>query len=92
MVSTNYVAEELLQDIQIDLAIFTDSSPANNGYKYAFVAVGIFTKICCAVPTKGKKPAESSRAVMEALTKQVFHNFYTMIMRARGAVLNLYGE
>ena len=65
----SYVAKEPLQEIQVDLAIFIDSAPGNNDYKYAFVAVGIFTKICHAVPTKDKKPAESIRAVVEVFDK-----------------------
>ena len=65
----SYVAKEPLQEIQVDLAIFTDSAPDNNGYKYAFVAVDIFTKICHAVPIKDKKPQESIRAVEEIFEK-----------------------
>ena len=41
----------------------------NDGYRYAFVAVDIFTKICHAVPIKDKKPAESIRAFNEVLDK-----------------------
>ena len=48
----SYVADEPLEEIQIDLAIFTDSAPDNNGYKYAFVAIDIFTKMLWAVPIK----------------------------------------
>jgi len=65
----SYVAKEPLQEIQVDLAIFTDSAPDNNGYKYAFVAVDIFTKICHAVPIKNKKPQESIRAMKEVFEK-----------------------
>ena len=65
----SYVAKEPLQEIQVDLAIFTDSAPDNNGYKYAFVAVDIFTKICHAVPIKDKKPQESIRAMKEVFEK-----------------------
>ena len=48
----SYVADEPLEEIQIGLAIFTDSAPDNNGYKYAFVAIDIFTKMLWAVPIK----------------------------------------
>ena len=65
----SYVADEPLEEIQIDLAIFTDSAPDNNGYKYAFVAVDIFTKMLWAVPIKDKKPEESVRAMKEVLDK-----------------------
>ena len=49
------------------MATFTDSAPDNNGYKYAFVAVGIFTKMLWAVPIKDKRPGESVRAMKEVL-------------------------
>ena len=65
----SYVADEPLEEIQIDLVIFTDSAPDNNGFKYAFDAVGIFTKMLWAVPIKDKKPEESTRAFKEVLDK-----------------------
>ena len=65
----SYVADEPLGEMQIDLAIFTDSAPGNNGYKYAFVAVDIFTKMLWAVQIKDKKPEESARAFKEVLDK-----------------------
>ena len=51
------------------MAVFTDSAPDNNGYKYAFVAVDIFTKMLWAVPIKDKQPQESIRAMKEVLEK-----------------------
>ena len=65
----SYVAKEPLQEIQVDIADFTRSAEVNDGYRYAFVAVDIFTKICHAVPIKDKKPAESIRAFNEVLDK-----------------------
>ena len=56
----SYVAKEPLQEIQIDLAVFTDSAPDNNGYKYAFVAVDIFSKMLWAVPIKDKNQKNQS--------------------------------
>lgn len=63
----SYVVHAPLQELQIDTAVFTDSAHDNNGLKYAFVAVDIFTKICHAVPIKDKKPGESLRAMKEVL-------------------------
>ena len=40
----SYVAPNALHEIQIDLAVFTDSSKDNNGYKYLFVAIDVFSK------------------------------------------------
>ena len=65
----SYVAKEPLQELQIDIAGFTRSAEVNDGYKYCFVAVDIFTKICHAVPIQDKKPAESIRAFNEVLNK-----------------------
>ena len=68
-----------MEEIQIDLAIFTDSAPDNDGYKYAFVAVDVFTKIIWGVPIKNKKPEECIRAFKEVLDKigkpkQLYHD------------------
>ena len=51
----SYVAHEPLQEIQIDIADFTRSVKENDGYRYCFVAVDVFTKFCHAVPIKDKK-------------------------------------
>jgi hypothetical protein len=63
----SYVAHEPLQEIQIDIADFTMSGAVNDGYRYLFVAVDIFTKFCHSVPIKDKQPAESVRAMKEIL-------------------------
>ena len=75
----SYVADEPLEEIQIDLAIFTDSAPDNDGYKYVFVAVDVFAKIIWGVPIKDKKPEECIRAFKEVLDKtgkpkQIYHD------------------
>ena len=41
----SYVANEPLQEVQIDLGIFTESADDNDGYKYLFVAIDVFYKI-----------------------------------------------
>ena len=46
----SYVADHALQEIQIDIAVFTDSAEENKGFAYCFVAVDIFTKFCHSVP------------------------------------------
>ena len=65
----SYVAKEPLQELQVDIADFTRSAEVNDGYRYCFVAVDIFTKICLAVPIKNKKPAEPIRAFNKVLNK-----------------------
>ena len=59
----SYVAHEPLQEIQIDIADFTRSADVNDGFRYLFVAIDIFTKICHAAPIKDKHPPESIRAM-----------------------------
>ena len=63
----SYVANEPLQELQIDIADFTASGALNNGFRYLFVAVDIFTKFCHVVPIKAKQPPESIRAMKEIL-------------------------
>ena len=63
----SYVASEPLQELQVDLGDFTASSDVNNGFRYMFLAVDIFSKYIHCVPVKDKKPAESIRAFKEIL-------------------------
>ena len=63
----SYVANEPLQELQVDLGDFTASSDVNNGFRYMFLAVDIFSKYIHCVPVKDKKPAESIRAFKEIL-------------------------
>ena len=76
----SYVANEPLQEIQIDIADFTASAALNDGFRYAFLAIDIFTKFCHVVPIRDKKPDESIRAMKEVLNKigipkTVYHDF-----------------
>ena len=65
----SYVAKEPLHEIQIDLAMFTDSAPDNNGYKYVFVAVDVCSRKSWAVHIKDKKPEESVKAMNQIFEK-----------------------
>ena len=65
----SYVVDHALQEIQIDIAVFTDSAEENKGFAYCFVAVDMFTKFCHVVPIKDRKPPESVRAMTEVLDK-----------------------
>ena len=76
----SYVAHHPLQEIQIDIADFTESGAVNNGFRYLFVAVDIFSKFCYAVPIKDKQPDESVRAMKDVLEKigipeNLYHDF-----------------
>jgi len=75
----SYVADEPLEEIQIDLADFTKSASDNDGYRYCLVAVDVFTKILWGVPIKNKKPDECVRGFKEVLDKigipkQIYHD------------------
>ena len=75
----SYVADEPLEEIQIDLADFTRSASENDGYRYCLVAVDVFTKILWGVPIKNKQPEECVRAFKEVLDKigkpkQIYHD------------------
>lgn len=65
----SYVAPEPLHELQIDISDFTASSALNNGYRYAFVAIDVFTKYMWVVAIKDKQPAENVRAMKEVLDK-----------------------
>jgi hypothetical protein len=75
----SYVAKQPLEEIQIDLAIFTDSADDNKDFNYLFVGIDVFTKFCHGVPIKDKKPEEAVRAMKEifneiGVPKQVYHD------------------
>ena len=74
-----YVADEPLEEIQIDLADVARSTSENDGYRYWLVAVDVFTKMRWGVPIKNKKTEECIRAFQEVLDKigksqQIYHD------------------
>ena len=60
----SYVAPQALHELQVDLAVFTDSSKDNDGYKSAFVAIDISSKHIWAVPIKEKNHKNQSEHSM----------------------------
>ena len=54
----SYVAKHKLEEIQIDIADFTLSAEKNDGFRYCFVAIDVFTIFAHAVPIKIKQSAE----------------------------------
>ena len=74
----SYVADEPLEEMQIDLAGFTRSASENDGYRYCLVAVDVFTKMLWGVPIK-KKPEGCVRAFKEVpykigMPQQIYHD------------------
>ena len=51
----SYVADEPLEEIQIDLADFTRNAAENDGHRYCLVAVDVFTKMLWGVPINNKQ-------------------------------------
>ena len=62
----SYVAPGPRETVQVDLADFQGFGPPTE-YRYAFVAVDVFTKLGFATPLKNKTPAECATALEAAL-------------------------
>ena len=63
----SYVASKPLQELQIDIGDFTKSAEVNDGFRYMFLAVDIFSKYIHCVPVKDKESPESIRAFKEVI-------------------------
>ena len=87
----SYVASKPLQELQIDIGDFTKSSAVNDGFRYMFLAVDIFTKFIHCVPVKNKKKKKVLEHLMKYLKKLVYLKISCQIVRAHGNQLNLYG-
>ena len=59
----------VLYEIQLDIMDMTASASLNHGFRYAFVAIDVFSKYIWAIPIKDKRPQESIRAFKEVLNK-----------------------
>merc|ERR1712018_687116 len=65
--STAMLRMSLSKGVQIDLADFTTPSQPSNGFRYAFVAVDVFSKYMWIMPCNDKMPDGSVRAFTNAL-------------------------
>ena len=63
----SYVASKPLQELQIDIGDFTKSAEVNDGFRYMFLAVDIFSKFIHCVPVEDKESPESIRAFKEVI-------------------------
>ena len=63
------MAPDALHKIQIDISDFAASIALSNGYRYAFVAIDVFTNYMWTVAIKDRRPAEHVRAMKEVLHK-----------------------
>ena len=51
----SYIADNPLEELQLDLADFTEASAVNDGFRFCMVAIDIFTKVATAIPIKTKQ-------------------------------------
>ena len=56
-----------LEEIQCDLADFTKTAEENDGYRYAFCAIDVFSRCAWAIPIKTKQPADIINAFNEVI-------------------------
>ena len=59
----SYIADNPLEEIQADIADFTEAHAVNDGFRYAFVAIDIFTKVATAIPIKTKQAHDCVNAL-----------------------------
>ena len=59
----SYIADNPLEEIQLDISDFTESSAVNDGFRYALVGIDIFTKIATAIPIKTKQSHDCVNAL-----------------------------
>ena len=67
--SNSFVSPHALFEIEIDQIDMTKKSEEHDGYRYALVAIDIFTKFADAVPIKSKQPQDVNSAFEEVLNK-----------------------
>ena len=46
----SYIADNPLEELQLDLADFTEARAANDGVRFCLVAIDIFTNVATAIP------------------------------------------
>ena len=63
----SYVADEPLQEFQLDLADYNKSSKFNDGYSYALCCIDIFTKYAYCIPLKTKQGNEIAEGFKDIL-------------------------
>lgn len=62
-----YVPSRFLEEMQCDLADFTRTAEENNGFRYAFCGIDVFSRYAWAVPIRTKTPSDIVYAFKEVL-------------------------
>ena len=63
----SYVVNNFLDQIQLDIADFTQNAGLNDGFRYALVGVDVFSRYAWAVPIKTKQPFDVLNAFKEII-------------------------
>lgn len=63
----SYISPKAVHGLQIDIGDWTDSATDNNGFRYMFLAIDMFSKFIHCVPIKNQQPSESVRTFTEIL-------------------------
>ena len=56
----SYVSPKALHELQIDIGDWTESASDNNGFRFMFLAIDIFSKVIHCVPIKDKNQLNQS--------------------------------
>ena len=51
----SHIADNPLEELQLDIADFVEASAVNDGFRFCLVAIDIFTKVATAIPIKTKQ-------------------------------------
>ena len=75
----SYIADAPLEELQLDLADFTEAGAVNDGFRFCMVGIDIFTKIATAIPIQTKQKHDCVDALKIVLKdigipKIVFHD------------------
>ena len=66
-VYNSFVAKELLEHIQVDIADFIKNAEENDGYRYWLAGHDVFSRYGWMVPMKTKQPADVINAFKEII-------------------------
>ena len=54
----SFIVNDFLDQIQLDIADFTNNAKENNGYRYALVGIDVFSRYAWAVKMETKQPID----------------------------------
>ena len=65
----SFNVNNFLDQIQLDIADFTNNAKENNGYRYALVGIDVFSRYAWAVKMETKQPVDVINAFKEIMEK-----------------------